>query len=139
MLCAVRRLTFSLNTLSLRSIQAVIYISSLLHCTAEQHSALWLYHSITIHLLRIILVLSSFRVLQIKLQRTIIYRFLCKYKISFLGGKCSGGQLLGCLVSTWLVLYFKCSLFRGKIYNMITDMYKLTFTILFCKSQFLPI
>lgn len=63
----------------------------------------WMNHSFTIDLLKDILTVSSFWLLQIKLPQTIVYRYLCRNKTLFFRAKCPGMLLLSCMVSIFLI------------------------------------
>lgn len=56
-------------------------------------------HSLTIHQLKAIWLISSFELLQIKLLWTFMYKFLRENKSSFLLAKCPGMWLLSCMIS----------------------------------------
>ena len=91
------------------------------HCaTREAHFSLLLINipcyecttvCFTINTLKNILVISSLRLLWIKLLWTLIYRFLCEYKLSFPWNKCPRMKLLDCIIVTCLVLYEITTLF----------------------------
>lgn len=68
---------------------------------AEEYSMVWMYHSL-LNLLRDILVVSSFWLLQIKLSCIFVYKFLYRHKFLLLWGKCPGVQLLGCMINECL-------------------------------------
>lgn len=48
---------------------------------------------------------SSLWLIQINLLWTVVYRILCGLKFTFLWDKCPGKWMLGCMVSTCLVLH----------------------------------
>lgn len=68
-------------------------------------------HSLTIHLLKDSWVVTSFWLLGIKLLWAFGYRFYYEFEFSFFWGKCPKKQLLGCTVTTWLVLWETATLF----------------------------
>ena len=71
---------------------------------SELYSKLWVYHSVTINLLKNIQIVSGLRLLWVKLALTFVHKVLCKHKFWFLWDKYPRVQWLVLMLITGLIL-----------------------------------